>query len=227
MRGEKRFTNNSTGQPVFVDTLGPRAEQYPDTVLRFTEMAGMAEEGLEATQTLVFWSTEPEGLPGGPDSAQILFRLQARGVKMIFISPDFSPLAGLFADKWFSPRPGTDAALADGLGYVWITEGLRQEPPADGRAGDRTDWRAHILGELDGIPRTPEWAANETRIPAREIRALAREWGSTRTTLARHGRWGAETAGAPGRPGPAWPLGSQAIHGEPRVQIGEREGAGA
>jgi len=43
------------------------------------------------------------------------------------------------------------------------------------------------LGKEDGIPKTPEWQENEAGIPAKDVRALAREWGTKRTYLAAGG----------------------------------------
>ena len=36
-------------------------------------------------------------------------------------------------------------------------------------------WKAYILGEEDGIAKTPEWQEAESGVPAKDIRALARE----------------------------------------------------
>ena len=47
-------------------------------------------------------------------------------------------------------------------------------------------WREYIVGKTDGIPKSPEWASAESGIPAREIRALAREWGDKKDHA---GRW--------------------------------------
>ena len=47
-----------------------------------------------------------------------------------------------------------------------------------------------MLGKTDGVPKTPEWAEGESGIPAREIRALAREWASKKTMLAAGGPGG-------------------------------------
>ena len=53
-------------------------------------------------------------------------------------------------------------------------------------------WKAYVLGESDGLPKTPGWAEEETGIAAREIRALARLWASKTTMLASgsQGGWG-------------------------------------
>ena len=57
-----------------------------------------------------------------------------------------------------------------------------------------------MLGESDGVPKTPEWAEGESGIPAREIRALAREWGAKKTMLAAGGLggWGGACRSATG-----------------------------
>jgi len=44
-----------------------------------------------------------------------------------------------------------------------------------------------VLGEEDGLAKTPEWQEAETGVPAREVRALARAWGKKRTYLAAGG----------------------------------------
>jgi trimethylamine-N-oxide reductase (cytochrome c) len=45
-------------------------------------------------------------------------------------------------------------------------------------------WKAYILGRTDGAAKTPEWQEAETTVRAREVRALAREWGRKKTYLA-------------------------------------------
>ena len=48
-------------------------------------------------------------------------------------------------------------------------------------------WKDYILGKEDGIPKTPEWQEQEAGIPAKDVRALAREWGTKKTYLAAGG----------------------------------------
>jgi trimethylamine-N-oxide reductase (cytochrome c) len=50
------------------------------------------------------------------------------------------------------------------------------------------------------VPKTPEWAETECGVPARQIRALAREWGRKKTMLAAGGMggWGGACRAASG-----------------------------
>ena len=62
------------------------------------------------------------------------------------------------------------------------------------------EWNEYVLGKTDGVPKTPDWAEGECGIPAREIRALAREWGAKKTMLAAGGLggWGGACRSATG-----------------------------
>src|SRR5262249_48756878 len=55
--------------------------------------------------------------------------------------------------------------------------------------------RAYLLGEEDGIAKTPEWQEKETGVPAKDVRALAREGGGRRVYRPRGG-WGNGHGGA-------------------------------
>jgi molybdopterin guanine dinucleotide-containing S/N-oxide reductase-like protein len=109
---------------------------------------------------------------------------------MVFIDPFYNFTAINFCDKWFAPRPGTDTAMAVAIAYVWLTEELYDKDYVEKRTYGFEKWRDYILGKDDGIPKTPEWAEKESLIPAREIRALAREWAKKKTMLAAGGLGG-------------------------------------
>ena len=95
---------------------------------------------------------------------------------MVFIDPHYNFTALNHADKWLAPRPGTDAALAAAIAYVWINEGTYDKDYVAKRTYGFEKWRNYILGKDDNIPKTPEWGEKESGIPAREIKALARLW---------------------------------------------------
>lgn len=63
-----------------------------------------------------------------------------RRTKFVQIEPRFS-ISAARADEWISVRPGTEAALALGLAYVLITEGLYDARFVNDRTFGFEDWR--------------------------------------------------------------------------------------
>ncbi|MBN1319812.1 MAG: molybdopterin-dependent oxidoreductase [Thermoleophilia bacterium] len=154
------------------------------------EQYGLLQDALENTEMVVFWSSDPDttaGVYGGYESTPRRFWLQDLGVKMVFIDPFYNHTNALMRGKWLAPRPGTDVPVALAIAFTWLTEGTYDKEYIDGRTTDFDVWKAYVLGDSDGQPKTPEWAETESGVPAREIRALAREWASKKTMLAAGG----------------------------------------
>jgi anaerobic selenocysteine-containing dehydrogenase len=161
--------------------------------LGIPEQQDLLEDALKHTEMIVFWSSDPETQSGIYSAFEHTPRrqwLKELGVKMVFVDPHYNHTAGLYSDKWLAPRMGTDAALAAGIAWVWITEDLYDKDYVSKRVHGFQEFKDYILGTKDGDPKTPEWASSETAIPAREIKALAREWGKKKTMLAAGGLGG-------------------------------------
>ncbi len=160
------------------------------------EQYDLLEDALKHCEMIVFWSSDPDSTRAigyqGYESAPWRQWLKDLGVKMVFIDPFYNYTAALYADKWFAPRPGTDAALALAIAYVWITEERYDKEYVANRTYGFDKFTDYVLGKDDGTPKTPKWAETHTDVPAREIIALAREWSSKRTMLAAGGvgGWG-------------------------------------
>jgi molybdopterin guanine dinucleotide-containing S/N-oxide reductase-like protein len=172
--------------------------------LGVAEQYDLCEDAMKHSDMVVFWSADPESTGGGQysafESTPRRFWLKELGMKMVSIDPYFNHTAGLFADKWFSPRLGTDVAMGLAIAYTWLKEDLYDKEYVATRTHGFDQWKAYVLGETDGKPKTPEWAEEESGVPAREIRALAREWGSKTTMLAAGalGGWGGACRSATG-----------------------------
>ena len=107
---------------------------------------------------------------------------------MVHIDPYLNHTSGFLGGKWIPVIPGTSPALAQAITYVWIDEGLYDKQYVAERTKGFEKWRAYIMGEEDGRPKTPEWQEFETGVPAHVVRALAREWGTKKTYLAAGGK---------------------------------------
>jgi anaerobic selenocysteine-containing dehydrogenase len=103
-----------------------------------------------------------------------------RGAKVVVIDAYKSRTAKQ-ADWHIMPRPGTDGALAMAMINAIIEEGLVDHDYVDNYTVgyDELAERAR--------PRTAEWAAEITGVPADEIRQLAREYAQTQPSAIRIG----------------------------------------
>ncbi len=154
------------------------------------ETYGTVEDLLKHAEMVVFWSADPEatsGVYGAHDGTIRRQWLTELGIPCVHIDPFHNHTAQLLGGKWIAPRPGTDSAMVLAIAHVWMTEGLYDEEYVAERTVGFEKWKAYVLGEEDGVPRTPEWQEAETGVPARDLRALARAWGSKRTYLAAGG----------------------------------------
>jgi len=154
------------------------------------ESYGTVEDCLKECEMVVFWSSDPEATSGVYAAFEGTVRrqwLKEVGIKLVHIDPYYNHTAALFGGKWFAPRPATGNSLALAIAYMWITEDLYDKEYVATRTTGFDQWKDYILGKEDGVPKTPEWQENEAGIPAKDVRALAREWGRKKTYLAAGG----------------------------------------
>jgi molybdopterin guanine dinucleotide-containing S/N-oxide reductase-like protein len=150
------------------------------------EIYGTVEDALKECEMMVFWGSDPESVPGAYSGFESTVRrqwLKELGIKMVHINPYYDHTAALMGGKWLAPRPDTGNAMSLAIAYVWITEDLYDKEYVATRTTGFGKWKDYILGKEDGIPKTPEWQEKETTVPAKDVRALAREWGTKKTYL--------------------------------------------
>jgi molybdopterin guanine dinucleotide-containing S/N-oxide reductase-like protein len=154
------------------------------------EAYGTIEDCLQHCDMVVFWSSDPESTAGAYGAFEGTVRrqwLKELGIELVHIDPFYNHTAALLGGKWLAPRPATGNALALAIAYVWITEGLYDKEYVAHRTVGFDQWKDYILGKEDNVPKTPEWQEGESAIPAKDVRALARQWGTRKTYLAAGG----------------------------------------
>jgi molybdopterin guanine dinucleotide-containing S/N-oxide reductase-like protein len=155
--------------------------------LGMPEPYDLLEDALQNAEMIVYWGCDPDTTRGtytGQDSSIWRQWLKEKNVKMVFIDPFYNYTNAAMGGKWLPIRMGTGTALAMAIAFVWLTEGTFDKDYIETHTIGFDEFKGHILGEDDGFPKTPAWASEECGIPARKIKALAREWASKKTVLA-------------------------------------------
>lgn len=112
-----------------------------------------------------------------------------KGVKFAFVGPEYNVSAAAMDAEWFPVRQGTDTAFLLGVAYSMIaldqdgdildydflnrcTVGFDAEHmPQD--ATDNENFRSYVLGEYDGVAKTPAWASEICGCPVEKIERFA------------------------------------------------------
>lgn len=130
---------------------------------------------------------------GGGMSYELTKALETGRMKVIMIDPRYGDTALGKESEWIPIRPGTDAALVEGIAYILITENLVDQKFLDeycvgydektlpASAPKNGDYKSYILGRgADKTPKTPKYASKITGIPEDTIIRLAREIGAAK-----------------------------------------------
>ena len=114
---------------------------------------------------------------------QALASAVARGCQLVSVCPLRSDTDISLGAEWIAPVPGTDAALMLALCHVLDSDGLADRRFLDRYTVGYPRFAGYVRGDADGVPKTPEWAAALTGIPAERIRRLARQMAAGRTLV--------------------------------------------
>lgn len=121
--------------------------------------------------------------PTDHSTYHMLRKLKEKGTKVVSIDPRVTDTAAYLGAAWLPLRPNTDVALMLALAHTLYTEGLYDKGFIDKYTVGFEKFLPYLLGKTDGQPKTPEWAAAITTIPAERIRDLARSMAKGRTMI--------------------------------------------
>lgn len=132
--------------------------------------------------------------------------LQAKkaGAKYVVVGPFKNASAHMLDAKWIPVRPSTDLAFVMGVAYEMLkldevsgdvvdwdflhtyTVGFDGESMPEGAATDES-YKAYLLGEYDGVPKTAEWASAICGTPVDDIKWFAEICSKQHKTMLLHG----------------------------------------
>ncbi|MED4225973.1 DMSO/selenate family reductase complex A subunit [Neobacillus cucumis] len=168
-----------------------------------TNNSGSSFDSLLHSKYIILWGQNPSEMIFSTPYREYLMQAKKNGAKIVVIDPRYTDTAIAFADEWIPILPTTDTAMMDAMGYVIITEGLHDQAFLDkyclgfdknhmpAGVPKNESVKGYLLGEKDGIPKTPEWAEKICGVPASKIREIAREYAKTKPAALIQG-WAAQ-----------------------------------
>ncbi len=143
-------------------------------------MVGNSRDDLLNSKLILLWGWDPARMISGTNTMYHLIRAKENGARVIAIDPRYHDTAATVAHQWIPIRPGTDTAVMAAMAQVMIREGLHDQAFLDRYTVGFDRFREYVLGQEDGIEKTPAWAAEISGVPAETIVALAREYATTK-----------------------------------------------
>ena len=104
-----------------------------------------------------------------PDTMDLIESAEYRKAKLIYLDPRFTVTASK-ADEWYPIRPGTDLAFILAMLHLIVGENRYNKEFVDTYTVGFDKLAEHVK------PFTPEWAEQETEIPAKDIVRIAHEF---------------------------------------------------
>ena len=126
------------------------------------------------SRLVIIWGHNP--ISTAPHFMPLLRQARRQGCHVVVIDPRRTQTART-ADQHLAPLPGTDGALALGIGHVLVTEGLHDEAWLEAHTVGWPELRERLMEY------PPERVAAITGLSAREIIDLARLYGTCRPGL--------------------------------------------
>ncbi|OGR15597.1 MAG: hypothetical protein A2X81_16275 [Desulfobacterales bacterium GWB2_56_26] len=113
----------------------------------------------------------------GQRKVALLKKAVADGAKLVVVDPRRCDTAAI-ATEWIPIKPGTDGAMAMAMCHVIVRDNLYDQEFVANWTYGFEGFKKRLLGEEDGIARTPAWAAEICGVPAVTIERLAYEFAA-------------------------------------------------
>lgn len=147
--------------------------------------AGRDHSDYSNSELILLWGWSPGDGTFGTGTFEYLKRAKKEGTRIVCIDPRRTHSSSTLTEEHIFIRPSTDAAMLIAMAYVIVTEELQNQAyldefvqgfdeshlPESAKPG--ASFRTYLLGDIDGIPKTPEWAQEITGVPAEVISELA------------------------------------------------------
>lgn len=184
----KRFFSLYGGYVERLGSYSSSGTQYATPLTYGTNNTGNHRRLFLQSKLIIIIGANPAETIFGTNTSWYLKQARDNGARLICIDPQYS-MTAVLADEWIGIRPGTDAALLAAMAYVMISEKLYDQAFVEKFTVGFVEFEKYILGQEDGIAKTPGWAEEICGIPAAKITELGRMYGTVKPAALFSG-WG-------------------------------------
>ena len=153
---------------------------------------GNEDDAFAHSKLIIMWGWNPAYTFHGGNTFYYMRLAKQRGCKFVLIDPQHTDSASVYDAWWIPIKPNTDAAMMAGMAHHIFANNLQDQAFIDkfvqgmdkgtmpGQFANRENFRDYIMGNSDGVPKTPEWAAAICGVKAEDIRKLAQMYATTK-----------------------------------------------
>ena len=135
-------------------------------------------DDLVNSRLIIMWGWNPTTTISGTNTSWYLAQANEAGAKTISVDPRYTDSTATFAHQWIPIRPGTDGAMLLAMAYVMLKENLQDQKFLDTYTVGFDKFKDYVVGNHDGIAKTPAWAEAITEVSTATIEKLARQYAT-------------------------------------------------